>query len=82
MLTKKISIDALLERVGNIGRKLKGCTEKLVFSFIDISAYRKVQKNLAGLGVREFSPDEQRQFAQGLAELLGAGDTEITIALG
>ena len=69
MLTEKISIDALLERVGNIGQQLKGYTEKLVFSFIDISAYRKVQKNLAGLGVREFSPDDQIKFAQGLAEL-------------
>ena len=69
MLTEKISIDALLERVGNIGKQLKGYTEKLVFSFIDISAYRKVQKNLAGLGVHEFSPEEQVRFAQGLAEL-------------
>ena len=69
MLTEKISIDALLERVGNIGQQLKGYTEKLVFSFIDIAAYRKVQKNLAGLGVREFSPDDQIKFAQGLAEL-------------
>lgn len=69
MLTEKISIDALLERVGNIGQQLKGYTEKLVLSFIDIAAYRKVQKNLAGLGVREFSPDDQIQFAQGLAEL-------------
>lgn len=69
MLTEKISIDALLERVGNIGQQLKGYTEKLVFSFIDISAYRKVQKNLAGLGAREFSPDDQIKFAQGLAEL-------------
>jgi hypothetical protein len=64
-----LSIDELLERIGNIGRQLKGYTEKLVFSFIDIGAYRKVQRNLEGLGVREFSPDEQRQFAKGLAEL-------------
>ena len=69
MLTEKISIDALLERVGNIGQQLKGYTEKLVFSFIDIAAYRKVQKNLAGLGIREFSPNDQIKFAQGLAEL-------------
>lgn len=69
MLTEKISIDALLERVGNIGQQLKGYTEKLVFSFIDIAAYRKVQKNLAGLGVREFSSNDQIKFAQGLAEL-------------
>ena len=69
ILTEKISVDVLLERIGNIGRQLKGYTEKLVFSFIDISAYRKVQKNLAGRGVHEFSPEEQVRFAQGLAEL-------------
>lgn len=69
MLTEKISIEVLLERISNIGRQLKCYTEKLVFSFIDIAAYRKVQKNLAGLGVREFSQDDQIKFARGLAEL-------------
>ena len=64
-----ITINSLLECIGNIGRQLKGYTEKLVFSFIDIGAYRKVQRNLEGLGVREFSSEEQRRFAQGLAEL-------------
>ena len=69
MLTEKISVDVLLARIGNIGRQLKGYTEKFVFSFIDISAYRKVQKNLTGLGVREFLSDDQVEFARGLAEL-------------
>ena len=69
LLTKRIPIDLLLERIENIGLQLKGYTEKLVLSFIDISSYRKVQRNLAGLGVREFSTEEQIRFAQGLAEL-------------
>jgi len=69
LLTDKISIDVLLERIAKIGRRLKGYTEKLVFSFIDIASYRKVQKNLAGLGCREFSPGEQICFAQGLSQL-------------
>lgn len=68
-LTDKVSIDALLERIGNIGRQLKGYTEKLVFSFIDISSYRKVQKNLVGYNCREFSPNEQMRFAKGLSQL-------------
>lgn len=71
LLTDKITIDVLLERITRIGRRLKGCTEKLVFSFIDIASYRKVQKNLAGLGCREFSSNDQMRFAQGLAELNG-----------
>ena len=69
MLTERISIDELLGRIHNIGRQLKGYTEKLVFSFIDIAGYRKVQRNLAELGVREFSAEEQIRFAQRLAEL-------------
>ncbi len=64
-----LTIASLLERIGNIGRQLKDCTEKLVFSFIDIGAYRKVQRNLDGLGVREFSAEEQVGLAKGLAEL-------------
>lgn len=69
LLSNEISMDVLLKRIGNIGRQLKGYTEKLVFSFIDIASYRKVQNNLAGFGVREFSPEEQVQFAKGLADL-------------
>ena len=71
LLTDKISIDVLLERIAKIGRQLKCYTEKLVFSFIDIASYRKVQKNLAGLGCREFSAEDQVKFAKGLAELNG-----------
>ena len=69
LLSDKISVDVLLKRIDNIGQQLKEYTEKLVFSFIDIVSYKKVQKNLAGYGVREFSADEQVQFAKGLAEL-------------
>ena len=69
MLMDKISIDTLQERIAAIGHQLKGYTEKLVFSFIVIAAYRKVQRNLAGLGIREFSRDEQARFAKGLSEL-------------
>ena len=69
LLSNEISMDVLLKRIGNIGRQLKGYTEKLVFSFIDIASYRKVQNNLAGFGVREFSLEEQVQFAKGLADL-------------
>ena len=69
LLTDKISVEVLLNRIGNIGMQLKGYTEKLVFSFIDISSYRKVQRNLSGLGIHEFTAEEQSQFARGLAEL-------------
>ena len=69
LLTDKISIDVLLERIAKIGRQLKGYTDKLVFSFIDIASYRKVQRNLAGLNCRELSKEDQISFAQGLSQL-------------
>lgn len=69
LLSDKISIDVLLDRIAKIGRQLKGYTEKLVFSFIDIASYRKVQKNLAGLNCRELSKEDQVRFAQGLSQL-------------
>ena len=71
LLTDKITIDTLLERIGTIGRQLKGYTNKLVFSFIDIAPYRKVQRNLAGLGCREFAAEMKVKFAEGLAMLNG-----------
>ena len=69
LLTEKITIDILLDKIVTIGKKLKGYTDKLVFSFIDISSYRKVQKNLATLQCKEFSTLEQIQFAKGLTDL-------------
>ena len=36
----------LLTRVWCVGNMLKGYTDKLVFSFVDVRAYRKVQSNL------------------------------------
>ena len=65
----KVSIDALLDRIAAIGCALKGCTEKLVFSFADIASYRKVMRNLAGTGCREFTHDEKIEFVSRLRDL-------------
>lgn len=46
IITPNISPRELLTRIWNIGNKLKGLTDKLVFSFVDVKAYRKVQNNL------------------------------------
>lgn len=46
IVTSTISPRDLLIKIWNIGNKLKGLTDKLVFSFVDISGYRKVQNNL------------------------------------
>ena len=69
LLSPSITIDTLIERIAAIGRALKDCTEKLVFSFADIAGYRKVIRNLAGTGCREFTHDEKIEFVTRLCEL-------------
>lgn len=46
IITPNIGPRKLLTRIWNVGNKLKGYTDKLVFSFVDVNAYRKVQNNL------------------------------------
>lgn len=46
ILCKEMSPRSILSRIWHIGNELKGYTKKLVFSFVDIKAYRKVQNNL------------------------------------
>lgn len=63
--------DILLDRMERVGRALTGYTRKLVFSFADIAAYRKVRENLrrAGLDWREFTREEERRAARGVARM-------------
>lgn len=46
IITPQITPRELLGRIWKIGNMLKGYTDKLVFSFVDVLAYRKVQSNL------------------------------------
>lgn len=71
ILTDKISVEDLLRKVKNIGDQLKGYTEKLVFSFADIAAYRKVKANLEQnqIKYREFQETDMINFAAGLQQL-------------
>ena len=68
ILTDKIDIDELLKRVKQIGDELKDYTTKLVFSFVDIGIYRKVENNLKREQVNyiEWTPELMDRFAQGL----------------
>lgn len=71
ILTDRISIDDLLDKVRNIGEQLKDYTEKLVFSFADIASYRKVKFNLEKNGVNYIEWDEasMNEFASRLSEM-------------
>ena len=71
ILTDDISVEDLLGKVQNIGNQLKGYTEKLVFSFADILAYKKVKLNLKAGGVPYHEWDEEKmdEFARRLSAM-------------
>ena len=46
IITPELGVRQLLTKIWHVGNALRGYTEKLVFSFIDVSGYRKVQNNL------------------------------------
>ena len=71
ILTDDISIDDLLAKVQNIGDKLKGYTEKLVFSYADIALYKKVKANLerSGIAYHEWTEEQMEIFAQKLSAM-------------
>ena len=71
LLTDTIDIDLLLKKIEGIAEQLVGYTEKLVFSFADILAYRKVKANLEAshINYREWTIPEMEEFAAKLSEL-------------
>ena len=71
ILTDRITIDTLLEKIASIADALAGYTEKLVFSFADIESYKKVSRNLrlSGINYREWNEDSMREFASRLSML-------------
>lgn len=70
ILTDKIDVKELLKRVKNIGDELKDYTTKLVFSFVDISIYKKVENNLKkdNINYVEWTPSLMEEFVKGLSE--------------
>lgn len=71
ILTDKIGINDLLEKVKYIGDQLMDYTEKFVFSFADIASYRKVESNLKKNDINYIEWDEasMKEFASKLSEM-------------
>jgi len=71
LLTDHFTEDLLLEKIDNIACRLKGYTEKLVFSFADIASYKKVGRNLtqADVNYREWDNSTMFCFAKKLSAL-------------
>lgn len=71
ILTDKITSDDLLRKIEYIGDRLKGYTEKLVFSFADILSYGRVKQNLERSKVNyiDWTEDAMNEFAERLSKL-------------
>ncbi len=71
ILSTSISIDDLVQKIKKVGNEINKYTEKLVFSFADISAYKKVQSNLSKTNetYREFTQVEIDEFSEKLVHL-------------
>lgn len=78
IITPQITPRNLLSRIWKVGNMLKGYTDKLVFSFVDVKAYRKVQNNLIketncfskeNIETAELSTIQRQEVVEGLAKL-------------
>ena len=71
ILTKDIDVNELLRRVKNIGDQIHEFTEKLVFSFVDIDIYKKVENNLKKEDVPyiEWTTQNMEEFAKGISQI-------------
>ena len=78
IITPNIGPRELLTRIWHVGNKLKGYTDKLVFSFVDVKAYRKVQNNLVketayftkeDVEKAEMSDAQRMEIVEGLVKL-------------
>ncbi|MCX6153187.1 MAG: DUF1848 domain-containing protein [Candidatus Kapabacteria bacterium] len=84
ILSDNLTVDDLLKKIENLSEKLVKYTDKLVFSFVDINEYPKVQANLikdipnlskGSLFFKEFSKEQKIEFADGIGKLLEGWQT-------
>jgi DNA repair photolyase len=85
ILSDQLLVRDLLKKIWFVGNKIKGYTDKLVFSFADIKVYKKVQNNLIressqftkdNIATAEFSDDNIVEFIDGLNKIKEAWKNE------
>lgn len=72
VLSDRISVSVLLQKIQEVGDPVAPYTRRLVISFVDIEKYGKVQRNLRAGGfsdIREFTDAEVAEFCNGLSAL-------------
>ncbi len=79
LLSDSVDEAALAAKIARVGSLVHAYTRKLVFSFADISAYRKVRANLTSAGImyREFDSDSMRAMARMIAEVNASWGLEL-----
>ncbi|MCC8173853.1 MAG: DUF1848 domain-containing protein [Odoribacter sp.] len=70
-LTDCVNINSLLEKAKRIGDAINPYTKRMVFSFADITNYRKVLTNLKNKGInfKDFTEQDVYKWAEGLYNL-------------
>ncbi len=71
LLTDQIEPDRLISKIDGVGKLLHPFTEKLVFSFVDITNYKKVTSNLnkKGISYRDFDAATMMDMARKISEI-------------
>ncbi|UMZ73680.1 DUF1848 domain-containing protein [Natranaerofaba carboxydovora] len=71
ILTDKIDVDLLLNKIKEVGDELNSYTDKLVISFVDITKYRKVRNNFRANNIfyEEFATEKKHKIAEGLQKI-------------
>lgn len=72
ILTNETTPNVLLEKVQRLGDIIAPFTSRLVFSFVDINSYRKVDGNLkrGGILAREFTASEMEDVAGRIGQMV------------
>ncbi len=66
-----VNANTILLKIKNIGDQLANHTEKMVFSFVDIARYKKIQRNIIRTGKNITEPSQQQmlELGQSIANL-------------
>ena len=92
IVTPQLTPSLLLQKIRRVGEEIKGYTSKLVFSFVDVKAYKKVQNNLTKelsyfdkntVEHAELQKEQIHEIAEGLSQIKNIWKSEgwdVTIA--
>jgi len=69
IITDKINLDSLIEKIKHVGDKIYKFTERLIISFIDVEIYRKVKLNLKkyNINYKKFTLEDIYEFSEKLS---------------